>query len=324
MENLKILHGDEFINRWKIKEFVDSSSKRVEYIRDILPNDFYDISIFNDEPIYIIVNPSNDVIKELTKNYKKIPREKYVIILFVGQSPDNRLSFFKENKKNIDFSSFIEYTDNESCIEFMHLCFSGIDKKACLKLRNRTQPLIEKNNTLVLNTMVIANELEKLSLYKDKINEDDIDIYLVKDAKYQIWIVLDCLVRQNISRYLKEISQVVKTTDDAFKFCGLIMSECKLILMIKEAIKNLNTTNEFSIASYINNLKINESYDLDVETTHASKINAHPFRVKNIINKLNEIDDDHILKCIKNTLKASKELRGGSLPSDLIMFSIIF
>jgi DNA polymerase III delta subunit len=206
----------------------------------------------------------------------------------------------------------------------MHLCFSGIDKKACLKLRNRTQPLIEKNNTLVLNTMVIANELEKLSLYKDKINEDDIDIYLVKDAKYQIWIVLDCLVRQNISRYLKEISQVVKTTDDAFKFCGLIMSECKLILMIKEAIKNLNTTNEFSIASYINNLKINESYDLDVETTHASKINAHPFRVKNIINKLNEIDDDHILKCIKNTLKASKELRGGSLPSDLIMFSIIF
>jgi hypothetical protein len=46
--------------------------------------------------------------------------------------------------------------------------------------------------------------------------------------------------------------------------------------------------------------------------------------VKNIINKLNEIDDDHILKCIKNTLKASKELRGGSLPSDLIMFSIIF
>lgn len=236
------------LNKWSdtfIEKFWDFNYTNIENPYNIEPSILKESMIsggFLWEKKLIIINnipwdsqDKDEKIEELIiENLENIPEENFVV--FVSKKPDKRWKLYKKLLKTAEIKKFENYSWIELINFLENRYWEIISRKALQKLVSYKWE----------NMLESINECEKLCLYKDSIDERDIDENISENIDDSVFKVCDLLLEDKKNLAI-DLIRKLSEKDNIYMIYNAILSSLRTTFYI-EMLKNRKVNlNEISV-----------------------------------------------------------------------------
>ncbi len=132
-------------------------------------------------------------------------------------------------KKNWDFPKLKPYEIEKWAKEKIDARKTTIEKPALLKLAADSDNLWELNQ-----------EIEKLTLYKNKIEEADIELLVSPKLNNNVFELIDSIAEKDLKKTLKFLNNLIEQGEEIIYLLRMVVYQVRNLILIKElALKNL-------------------------------------------------------------------------------------
>lgn len=187
----------------------------------------------------------------IIENLENIPEENFVV--FVSRKPDKRWKLYKKLLKTAEIKTFENYSWIELINFLENRYWENFSRRALQKISSYKWE----------NMLECINECEKLSLYKDKIDEEDVIENVSENIDDSVFKVCDFLLEDNPKKAI-ELIRKLSEKDSIYMIYNAILSSIRTTFYI-ELLKN-KRVNQSEISTLLDLQKrsflVNKRYKL--------------------------------------------------------------
>jgi DNA polymerase III delta subunit len=272
LDHLKIKYNTQNIE----KTIIDKSNNI-----DLMP------SLFDFNPKLIILrNPNSKLLNMAYQNIIDF-NNLYLLIEIESEKYDSKIKLFKSLEENNCITTFGYCNDLKklnSAFEYMQLLIGvKINKEIRDFLKNNISKM-DLNNKKIYNLNKIFNELKKVYLYDRELNVDETDLKEIinYNSDCNFFDITNSIIDKNQDLFYNIIDTYVLNHNDAKKLMNFIISELKIMCLIKEK-THLDIK---EIIDFVNNSHFKYKVSFDDDVDHDKK-EIHPYRIRKILEKKN-------------------------------------
>lgn len=246
-----------------------------------------------DKKVVIIKNPyflssskepklSFDVNYDVFLDYlKNDSNDSMIILSFVGEI-DNRKNLVKQIKGYAKIYEISDIDKNE---------WSTIAKRLFIeknvKIKDDALEIFVNRTNNDLGYMM--REVEKLALYSNVINKEDVEVLVSRPLEENSFLMVDAIINNDLNSLLSIYNDLKLQNEEPTRILGLL-------------------TNQLSLQYQVGSLSSRYS-----EKEIASILNIHPYRVKLMLQKMRKINNDDIMYIINKMAKLDLDIKTGEI-----------
>lgn len=238
--NLKFLEKDE-----SIKDLLDCNNQ---------------VSMFDEKRLFVLshVFSSTSIKEDAIKNIESLLSSENIFVIYEEgevRKNDKLLTLLKKEKDKkrviIKDYPFLSEKKTSAWIEEEFLKNNiDIEKKAIFKLQEMCGS----------ETWRLKNEIEKLSAYKSKINEEDVSLLVSGDVNTDIFKTIDAMAEKDAKKALIFFYNHFKKQDNPHYLLSMIVYQFRNLFIVKSLIESGFSYNDAKIESGINHYIFRKTY----------------------------------------------------------------
>ena len=264
------------------------------YLTDII-NDASSMSLFDDKKI-IIVNNSY-IFTGTTK--KALEQDSTILENYLNNINDNTILIFIVNNDKLDERKKITKLIKKIGIVKE---FNSIDNISLVKELFSDYNISTDNIKYLLervgdDTTLLATEIDKIKIYKDKdknITKDDITNLISKSLEVNNFKLIDAIINKNKNEAIMLYQDRIKLNEEPIAIIIALANQIRIMYQVKELYLNGYTENNI-----------------------ASILKIHPYRVKLANQNSKKYDSDILLNYLKQLANLDISIKTGKIDKQL-------